>query len=62
MKFSNSNTIQYFNIFLCFSKNVHLGFMISSKKVVIEPTAGVNQAKVCLKNGQKSLMFLFTIK
>ena len=32
--------------FLCFTKKEYLGSMISSKKVVIEPTAGVNEAKI----------------
>ena len=34
-------------MFLCFSKKTYQGAMISSKKVVIEPTAGVNEANIC---------------
>ena len=49
VKCNNSNSIQYFNIFLCFSETAYLGTMILSKKVVIEPTAGVNEAKICPK-------------
>ena len=48
IKCNNSNIIQYFKIFLCFTKKAYLGSMISSKKVVIEPTARVNEAKICL--------------
>ena len=49
IKCNNSNSIQYFNIFLCFSERACLGTMISSKKLIIEPTAGVNEAKICPK-------------
>ena len=35
-------------MFLCFTKKAYLDSMISSKKVVIEPKAGVNEAKICL--------------
>ena len=45
IKCNNSNIIQYFNIFLCFTKKACLGSIISGKKVVIEPTAGVNEVK-----------------
>ena len=48
---SNSNIIQSFNIFIFF----RAGFfdaMISSKKVVIEPRAGVNEAKICPKTAK----------
>ena len=34
---------------MCFSERAYLGTMILSKKVVIEPTAGVNEAKMCPK-------------
>ena len=51
IKCNNSNIIQYFDIFLCFQKKAYLDFMISSKNVVIEPTAlaGVIEAKICRK-------------
>ena len=49
IKCNNSNIIKYFNIFLCFTKKSYPGSMISSKKVVKEPIAGVNEAKICLK-------------
>ena len=58
IKCNNSNIIQYFNIFLCFTKKAYLGSMISSKKEVKEPTAEVIGLKICLKNGRKLLMFL----
>ena len=38
---------------LCFPKKAYLDSMISSKKVVLEPTAGMNEAKSCLKNDRK---------
>ena len=51
IKCNNSKFIQYFDIFLCFQKKAYLGFMISSKNGVIEPTAlaGMIEGKICLK-------------
>ena len=49
MQLNYPNIIQYFNIFLCFSEKVYLANMISSRKVVIKPTAGVKEAKICPK-------------
>ena len=46
---NNLNIILYFNIFLCFLENSYLGTRILSKKVVIEQTAGVNEAKIAQK-------------
>ena len=48
--------------YLCFLEKAYLSTMISSKKVVIEPTAGVNEAKICPKIAQncpKLQIFLF---
>ena len=39
-------------MFLCFLKKAYLGSIILGKKVVIEPTAGVNKAKICLKDAE----------
>ena len=36
-------------MFLCFPKKACLGSMIRSIKVIIEPTAGVNEAEICPK-------------
>ena len=46
---NNSNIFLYFNIFLCFPERACLGTMISSKKLITESTAGVNEAKICPK-------------
>ena len=54
---NNSNIFLYFNIFLCFSENAYLGTIILSKKVVIEPTAGVNKAKICPKIAENCKYF-----
>ena len=54
---NNSNIFLYFNIFLCFSENAYLGTIILSKKVAIEPTAGVNKAKICPKIAENCKYF-----
>ena len=46
---NNLNIILYFNVFLCFFCFSYLGTRILSKKMVIEQTAGVNEAKNCPK-------------
>ena len=46
LQFNNSNTIEFLkHIFVSFGK-IYLRTMISSEKVVIEPTAGVNEAEI----------------
>ena len=42
---------------MCFSAKAYLGTMISRKEVVIEQTAGVNEAKICLKLVKKPIIF-----
>ena len=41
-----------------FSAKAYLGTMISRKEVVIEQTAGVNEAKICLKLVKKPIPYL----
>ena len=48
-------------MFLCFSEKAYLGTTISSKEVVIKPTVGVNEAKICLKLVKKRIHSIFII-
>ena len=46
---NGSNIIKYFKISLCSTKEGCFGSTISSKKMVKEPTTGMNEAKICPK-------------
>ena len=48
---SNLKTSTYF---LTYPKEEYLPTMISGKNAVREPTAGVNEAKICLKIAENS--------
>ena len=57
---NNSNTIKFFNIFLCFSEKACLSIMISRKKVIIE-TKSWTKDKSFPKNCQNLQIFILTM-